>query len=377
MNNKDNQLLFESYQLILERKHWVNTLFSNGYSQEQIDHLLQTEGWGGIKKAARRYIPAALGAAMTFNNAFAANTQKEDPLSYAQDEPEMTQTTQSTSAGEASPYLDKLYAFITNGGKTPVRLTKEDLVRAAYSSDRAEVYLKSMTPKQKQTAVNLYSIKGSEAKIPEENAIRKNTLAVYNPQTKSVFVFSKALKSSKQELIDTIVHEVQHASDSAQYPTSGKDWDNKQQGFFDVGPLARNVPVAKLDSTSSFNGKIQGTTGAKGGGDFISPTETRARVASARRWLGPITSAEQFKQKWEEAQNEFEYSNGGQPFQKDYLNRENPNLKVPVNFRQLIWIYNREMASKAEQQKLYNYILRTALDNSVAKADTLTAKYIS
>ena len=42
MNSKDDQLLFESYQLILERECWVNALLNNGFSQKEIDQILDS-----------------------------------------------------------------------------------------------------------------------------------------------------------------------------------------------------------------------------------------------------------------------------------------------------------------------------------------------
>ena len=355
MSNKDNRLLVESYQLILERKYWVNALLNNSYSQEQIDYLLQREGWEGVKKAAKRYLPAALGAAMTFNNAFAANTQREDPLSYAQDEPGMVEVQKDIIRITPQFSLDNVYNAIVNSDKI-LHITKEQIIRSKYEAKEAETYLKAMTPQQKNTVIPIYSVKATVEFYGENHPELKNSTCWHSEKWDSVFFSPNVLDYSKKEVIDLLTHELQHATDDVQTGITAND----------------KVPVAAINQSS---------TEADYARDIVTPLEIRAHVAESRMWLGPIRSQEQFKQKWDEAQKEFKQKSAdysSKDFRNYYLGAaSNSIFKVPEAFRRLVWFYNNVMASKTDQQKLYNYILKTALDNSVAKVDTSTAKNIS
>jgi len=371
--NKDSKLLFESYELIVERQQYVNILLKEGYTYEQINSIIQTEGWEGVKKFARRFAPAALGAMSLANSAMAADNNAinyNDPNQYRDNRPAAVEVqTQQQMSPEQRAFQDKIVSTIRNSD-TGFSITKEALIKATSSAEDAEKFLSAMTPKQSQTRFNVYGWNAAtKAFAPNylnkmlsgaEGAWAITVHPTGNSNNLSIIFKEKSSELSDREIINNIRHEVQHASDDTQYSRSSPDYDNKTQEDTSWGgslALHRDVPVASLKANSLNKGAAK---------RFISPDEIRGRIAGSRSYLGVVSTPEQFKQKWDEACKLYDQAKNPQEWFKD-----NVKFNIPENFKQLIYIYKSDMASSQDQQKLYNYIQRTALDNSVAKnADT-------
>ena len=382
MLDKESKLIYESYELLTQNQLCVNILLRENYTQQQIDYILQTEGWEGIKKAARRFAPAALGAMSLANSAFGADNRATNPNNldmrqYADNVPTAVEVSKETRlTPEQRAYQDKIVNLIKNGD-TGFGMSKEALIRATSTPEEAKTYLKAMTPKQRQTSFAVYGWKADTKAFKPEKLkqwIPSGAYAICSFSSRPFIIFSdKGTEQSNKDIIETLRHEIQHATDEVQYPRHGNDYDNRgriDNSWMGSPKKHRDQAIADVEPFSDFYRKAH---------VFISPNEIRGRIAGSRSYLGAITTPEQFKQKWDEAvklYDQAEIWGHGPKAVEEWFNND-VKFDLPLNFKQLIHFYKSEMKSEEDQQKLYNYILRTALDNSVAKTKDLSKDKIA
>jgi len=371
MKDKDQKMLFESYEIVMERQFYTNILLKEGYTHNQINDIIQTEGWDGVKKFTRRFAPAALGAMSLANSAMAADNNNtvnpNDPNQYRDNRPAAVEVVKK----DQSSLQDKLYDAIIHSTKG-FSVNKETLIRAIHTPEDAEKFLSAMTPKQRQTSMNVYGVEASKTALSKSEY---NRLLTGNTGAttvgKNIYFGQRILNEPKEELLGNLSHELQHASDNVQYPMNEPDFDNKSLGWSQTGTDSNaQTSVAKINSNSIYAKNSAGSYKKGTGGTYISPKEIRGRIAGSRSYLGVVSTPEQFKQVWDNAQKEYNNTS-----RKDWFN-DTIQQKIPVGMRQLIDIYNTSMDSKQDQQKLYNYIQRTVLDNSVAQNNQGSSKNI-
>jgi hypothetical protein len=258
--------------------------------------------------------------------------------------------------------LDLIYQVITDPNESePFPMDKAFIIKNSNNPEDAKTFLNSMTPEQSHSEVNVYGVEASK-KYLNKNLYSKifgggSTIAATLPD--GIFFGENVRKQPKEEVINTLRHELQHAIDRKFYPYNKTDYDNNPP-VIPVANSPRAKSVAKTTNNSNYDPEHSSYKDYLS--SFISPEEIRGRIAESRNFLGAITTPEQFKQKWDIAEQEF--SNA---VIKEWLSENVTKFKTPIGFRQLIYVYDQYITDPIEKQKLYNYILRTALDNSVAK----------
>jgi hypothetical protein len=267
--------------------------------------------------------------------------------------------------------LDLIYQAIIDENETePFQMNKAFIIKNSNTPEDAKTFLSSMTPKQSQTEINVYGIGAAKKNLSEKEYKEifgsGDILAVTNDD--GIFFGELAKEESRNDLINTLRHEMQHSIDRRIYPYDKPDYDNNPPSS-NFSSSARTKSVAKSGYNSN---NIIGSSYKDYLSAFISPSEIRGRISESRNFLGVITTPEQFKQKWDIAEQEFSRSVAG-----EWLSETAKKFKTPFGFRQLIYAYEKYITDPKEKQKLYNYILRTALDNSVAKTSNNNSEEVA
>ena len=256
---------------------------------------------------------------------------------------------------------DLLYQIITDPGATePFQINKDFLIKTLSSPEDAKQFLSAMTPEQSQTEINVYGVAAAKKFLPPDfyNTLFGNgdTSAVTHEGI--IYFGERANKESKNEVLADLRHELQHAIDRVAYPFNKTDYDNNAPTS-SKKDSPRIHSVAKSSDNNNYDSSHTAYSDYMAA--FISPEEIRGRIAESRNFLGVISNPQQFKEKWDEAQKEFSSAD-----KKQWLD-PSTNFKTPSAFRQFVYAYNMYITDPAEKQKLYNYILRTAMDNTVAQ----------
>lgn len=252
-------------------------------------------------------------------------------------------------------------AIVDTEGTEPFPVDKAFVLKILEPKN-AQAFLSSMTPEQRETVVNVYGVGATKKFLNKDryNKIFGNNDVVAVSSSQGIFYSELANRVSKEDVLNNLLHELQHATDRVSYPHNKPDWDNNPPTS-DIANSPSRQSVAKSFDNSNYNAEHNPYKDYMS--TFISPGEIRGRIAESRKYLGVISTPQEFEQKWTEAQKKFSQRKSD----KEWLDTGvTESTGIPDGFRQLIYIYNVYIKDPKEKQKLYNYILRTALDNSVA-----------
>jgi len=311
------------------------------------DLVLINEAYDEVLANEKFNWKGALGAAVMATSPIVTSCSRTSDSQISQDYPQVTQTTNQLASPDQCSLLFKdkeSIAYTILYKDVIVKVKKSDYLKAIYGEEGANKYLSAMPQNVRDGTVYVYSIEASKkagVKVSAEAG------AHYNIKTHSIHFngdyFTKTSPKLK-ELIQSLTHEISHGSNKNRF---GKK--------FLSAKAAKESLWAPYGKSANYHLQL---------------TEIRARIAATREYLGAVESKQEFMQKWNHVMRLLQQYSGDK---KEFYSN---NPEIPSQFKDLVYVYAKVLPKqhKNSQQEFLNYIIKCALDHSVAMNDKSDSK---